>query len=431
MGLLRLTGHEEAMLDGAEGIARQRAMERLVRFGQAVEAERMVKIRSAHIFCDWKAPVSIGAWPIYEEFVGYEARLAVPTTVENAFITEDQVDRGGMPWDYKPALPSRDVWQKVEQVWRDLERMGAITLPTCVPYLHLSIPRIGETHAWIESNAACYANSMLGARVNRDPGNIAFYAAVTGVIPEYLMHLDERRRGQMIFEIDSDLVTELDDIADYVALGGAVGFKAMDKVPVIVGLRSMTNEQAKAFCACASPAMTYPMLHVVGITPEAPTLEAAFGGSLPGDVERVRIGPDDLRSVYRMPRPDDEGEIQGAVLGCPLLTIQEMKEIDGLLDGRRVKVPLWLYCDSIAWDAAKRLGLVDKIEATGARLVHSTCPGMALRDPTLIRGDVFATDSLKTVKLFSGMFLPRWWFGQRKDVVEAAISGRARCTRWG
>jgi predicted aconitase len=418
------------MLHGEHGVARQKAMERLVRFGQAVEAERMVSIRSAHIFCDWELPVSIGAWPIYEEFVGYGARLAVPTTVENAFITEDQVDREGMPWNYKPMFPPREVWQKVEPVWKNLEQMGATMLPNCVPYLHLSIPRIGEYHAWIESNAACYANSMLGARINRDPGNIAFYAAIAGVIPEYLMHLGECRRGQMIFEIDSDVAAELDDLADYAALAGAIGFKAMDRVPVIVGLKSMTTEQAKAFCACASPAMTYPMLHVVGITPEAPTLEAAFGGSLPEDAERVRVGRDDLRAIYEMLRQAGEGEIQGAVLGCPLLTLQELKQIDGLLNGREVKVPLWLYCDSMSLDAANRLGLVDKIEATGARLVHSSCPGMAPRNPELVKGDVFATDSLKTVRLFSGAFLPRWWFGQRKDVVEAAISGRVRCTRW-
>jgi predicted aconitase len=111
---------------------------------------------------------------------------------------------------------------------------------------------------------------------------MVLYAAITGVMPEYGVHLQENRTGQMIFDIDPDVVQDLEDVGDYVALGGAIGFRAGDRVPVVCGLERMTNAQAKAFCACVSPALTYPMIHIVGITPEARTIEDALGEKTPG-----------------------------------------------------------------------------------------------------------------------------------------------------
>ena len=145
-------------------------------------------------------------------------------------------------------------------------------------------------HVTSESNAAAYSNTMLGARVNRDPANMVLYAALTGVMPEYGMHLPENRKGQVLIEIKPEILPELQDIADYVALGGAIGARCIDRVPVVVGLDFMTNEQAKAFCACVSPVLIYPMIHIVGITPEARTVEEAFGGQVPDKVERIQIG---------------------------------------------------------------------------------------------------------------------------------------------
>ena len=428
---LELTPYEEEMLAGKHGKAKQVAMERLVKFGQGMGSTRMAGIRSAHVFSDWKTrDLAIGAWPIFEEFAKLDAKVVMPTTLESTFMADELVDDLGMPWHYKTRTSAREVYDAMKPVHDNLQSMGVHVIPTCIPYMHMSVARYGECHVTSESNHAAYTNTMLGARVNRDPANMVLYAAITGVMPEYGMHLTESRRGQMLFEVAPDVLPELQDVGDYVALGGAIGFRAVDRVPVVAGLDHMTNEQAKAFCACVSPALTYPMIHIVGITPEAQTVEDAFGGEIPADVERIQIGKADLHALYHSINQTENREIDVAVVGCPFLTLEEFVELADLLDGQKVKKRLWLYTDYIEYSAAKKAGLVEKVEKSGARVVHSCCPGMIDRDFETAESLVYATDSLKISTLGAGIGFPKHWLGTRRDVVNAAITGRFERSRW-
>ena len=428
---LELTPYEKEMLAGEHGKAKQVAMARLVKFGRGMGSTRMAGIRSAHVFSDWKTrDLAIGAWPIFEEFAKLDAKVVVPTTVESTFIADELVDDHQMPWHYKVRTPARKVYDAMKPVHDNLQSMGVHVIPTCIPYMHMSVARYGECHVTSESNHAAYTNTMLGARVNRDPANMALYGAITGVMPEYGMHLTENRRGQMLFEVAPDVLPELQDVGDYVALGGAIGFRAVDRVPVVAGLDHMTNEQAKAFCACVSPALTYPMIHIVGITPEAQTVEDAFGGEIPADVHRIQIGKADLRALFHGVNQTENREIDVAVVGCPFLTLEEFVELADLLDGQKVKKRLWLYTDYIEFSAAKKAGLVKAVEKSGARVVHSCCPGMIDRDFEVAESLVYATDSLKMATLGAGIGFPKHWLGTRRDVVNAAITGRFERSRW-
>jgi len=428
---LVLNVHETEMLNGKFGKAKQLAMERLVKFAQGLGSKKMVPVVSAHVFCDWKTTdLTSGAWPMYEEFAKMDARVAVPTTMESTFMADDMVDDEDMPWHFKVKTPAREVYEKTKFVNDKLQSMGIYVIPTCIPYMHLNTPRFGEFHATSESNHAAYSNIMVGARVNRDPANMAFYAAITGVMPEYGVHMAENRRGQMIFEIDKNLLPELKDTSDFVALGGAIGFRAVDRVPVVVGLDHLTNEQAKAFCACVSPALTYPMIHIVGITPEARTLEEAFGGSVPSSVPKIHIGITEVQQVYHQLRFTDNPNIDAAIIGCPFLSIQELDDLSDMLDGKKVMKMLWLHTDYVIYNAAKKAGILAKIERSGARVVHSVCPGMVDRDRTEASKLIIATDSLKIAMLMSGIGWPKYWFGVREDIVNSAITGNFRRTRW-
>ena len=234
----------------------------------------------------------------------------------------------------------------------------------------------------------------------------------------------------MIFEIDKNLLPELKDTSDFVALGGAIGFRAVDRVPVVVGLDHLTNEQAKAFCACVSPALTYPMIHIVGITSEARTLEEAFGGSVPSSVPKIHIGITEVQQVYHQLRFTDNPNIDAAIIGCPFLSIQELDDLSDMLDGKKVMKMLWLHTDYVIYNAAKKAGILAKIERSGARVVHSVCPGMVDRDRTEASKLIIATDSLKIAMLMSGIGWPKYWFGVREDIVNSAITGNFRRTRW-
>lgn len=428
---ISLTPYEQEMLAGKHGRPKQVAMERLVKFAEGMGSKRMVPICSAHLFDDHQSrDYTVGAWPAFEEFASMGAKVVVPTTVESTAMGDDLVDDKGMPWHYSVMAPAREVFKGMVPVHENLKNMGATVIPTCIPYAHLAPPKFGEYLVTSESNAAAYSNIMIGARVNRDPANMVLYAAITGVMPEYGVHLQENRIGQMIFDVDPAVVKELDDVGDYVALGGAIGFRAGDRVPVVCGLNRMTNAQAKAFCACVSPALTYPMIHIVGITPEARTIEEAFGGEIPKDVERVRITKSDLAAVYQNLRQTEKTSIDAAVIGCPFLMFEELADIAGMLDGQKVSAPLWLYTDYVNYSAAKKAGILEKIEASGARVVHSSCPGMVVRAPADAEKLVFATDSLKVAMLFAGIGWPKNWLGTRKDVIQAAITGTYVQNKW-
>jgi cis-L-3-hydroxyproline dehydratase len=421
---LVLTKNEQEMLDGKQGEAKRLAMERLVKFAHGMGAKRMVSICSAHVFSDLKTDgLTVGAWPIYEHFANLQAKVVVPTTAQSSFISEEAVNDNRMPWHYKEQTPPEEVYKLMKPVNDDLQSMGVMVIPTCIPYMHLNVPRFGEYLVTSESNHAANANIMSGARVNRDPANIVLYAAITGVMPEYGMYLKDNRRGQIIFEVDPSLAAELNDVGDFAALGGAIGFKAIDRVPVVTGIKSMTNAQSKAFCACVSPALMYPMMHVVGITPEARTLEEAFGGSVPDDVKRIRVTHDDVVAVFNNIKQTDNTTIDAAVIGCPFLTIEELSDILIMLKGRKVKRKLWLYTDFIIYNAAQKAGIIESLEKSGAVVVHSCCPGMVDRSTDVAEQLVFATDSLKVASLMSGSGWPCNWFGSREDVVEAAING--------
>lgn len=345
-------------------------------------------------------------------------------------MADELVDDEGMPWHYLVKTPARKVHEATKFVNDMLRRMGVHIIPTCIPYMHLSVPRFGEYHVTSESNAAAYSNTMLGARFNRDPANMVLYAALTGVMPEYGMHLPENRKGQVLVEIQPEILPELQDIADYVALGGAIGARCIDRVPVVVGLDFMTNEQAKAFCACVSPVLIYPMIHIVGITPEARTVQEAFGGQIPDKVEKIPIGIREVSELFNSIHQTDKTEIDAAIIGCPFLTFEELSQLANILDAKKISKPLWLHTDYVYYSAAKKDGIIKKIESSGARVVHSVCPGMVDRDRNAAPKLVFATDSLKVASLMAGIGWPKWWLGTRLDVVNAAVTGSFERTRW-
>lgn len=170
---MKLSRQEQYVLEGKHGKAKQKAMERLVEFGNAVEAEIMVPIVSAHIFppellsklFKEEAPEFVfGSGPIYEEMAALDARVSVLTTTEPGFMQIDKYSKAGYPWNYKDVNTPAEVRDGIIKGCKLLDKMGVINSFSCIPYLNFSIPKLGEYHAWCESNAACFANSIYGAK---------------------------------------------------------------------------------------------------------------------------------------------------------------------------------------------------------------------------------------------------------------------------
>jgi predicted aconitase len=189
-----------------------------------------------------------------------------------------------------PEMFDFDDWEelKVPEMYQERQRridavlrsLGVTLTYSCHHYLLGNVPRFGDHIAWASSGSQVYANSVIGARSNRDGDHVALAAAITGVIPEWGMHLTENRRGQVVVETER-LNLEGFTTADYQAIGWRVGKIVGDKIPVFVNLPADSAIQnIKGILYTLTVTGAVGLVHLVGITPEAPTLEAAFGGTV-------------------------------------------------------------------------------------------------------------------------------------------------------
>lgn len=349
-----LTGEEREMLDGKWGEGVATAMEVLVAIGEAFGAERMVEISRAHVALSNQ---EADLWFV-EKLVRGGARCRVSPTVNPAFNLEyfQQVTTID-PDDEEIVKRTREAYRAI----------GATLTYNCTPYLEKNIPRFGEITAYSESSATPYMNSVYGARSNRESAQSALCAAVTGRTPLYGCLLEENRRGQVWVKVEADI---RDDF-DYQLLGYCVPSKASPGVPVFTGLPANPSPEALMnLGAQLNTAGAVPLYHIVGVTPEAPTLEAAFGGREPE--RQVVITNKDLEETQKAISLEG-GRIDFALLGCPHLTITQVGEIARLLEGKDLAVELWICTSFLTKELARRMGFLDIIRRAGGHVVEDTC----------------------------------------------------------
>ena len=360
---MRLTDHETAMLAGAEGPARQRAMQQIVKVGRFFDAADTVAISQVHIMADPEALGPSGvAW--LEMLAGLpirERRVSVPTVT----------DPRGVDFQAYKRLGQTDAMADLERrASAAFEAMGVMMTNTCINYQSVIPPVKGEHVAFGDTGSSIYANSVLGARTNFEGGPSALAAALTGRTPRYGYHLDRHRHGTTLFEITD----RPRDLAEWGALGAIVG-RAMAsywEVPVLTGLSPpITSDEIKQFGAALASFGSTPLFHMVGVTPEAPSLAAVLDGPTPA---ARRLGAADIASLMASYRPKDD-KLDVVVFAAPQLSLFEMRTLASLLDGRRIdsKVAV-LACTSPDIKAqAERMGLVATIEASGAIVLSGVC----------------------------------------------------------
>ena len=214
------------------------------------------------------------------------------------------------------------------------QKMGTLPTWTCAPYQTEHAPKFGQQIAWGESNAIVFANSVLGARTERYPDLLDICAALTGRVPAVGLHLDENRGGQLVFDLASvpDSLAERDDF--YPVLGHLVGQVASDKVPVIVGLAASPNEnQLKALGAAAASSGSVGLFHIVGVTPEAPTLKDALRGK--ASEEHLDISVESLRRARKELTTATGETLELVVLGSPHFSLDEFRQLAPLLEDKK------------------------------------------------------------------------------------------------
>jgi predicted aconitase len=301
---------------------------------------------------------------------------------------------------------------------------------------------MGEYAASSESSAACYINTILGARTNRESPVNTVYCAYTGCLPKYGSHLDENRAAKCIVELDDEVRDNIKGMADWGALGACIAAKAENRIMAVLNLpKIMFPGATKNLISCASPGMNDPILHLMGVTPESPTLEAAFKGNMPKNPERYKVTMDDIIEMYRhlnnlapAPGPDGAKPVDIVIVGCPHATFDEVREIARLVKGRKVKegVQLWVQTDTPTYFMAQHYGDTKSIEDAGGKIYHQTCMAMTpfRHFPKNI---TIATSSFKYTKLCAGFGSEgtTWIYANPEALVNAAVNGTFKPTeRW-
>jgi predicted aconitase len=296
------------------------------------------------------------------------------------------------------------------------QRLGVRPTCTCTPYLVGHVPARGQHVAWAESSAVSYANSVLGARTNREGGPGALAAAIVGRTACYGLHLDEGRLPTAIVDVRCPVDSE----ADLGALGYLVGRRIRNGVPYYRGLDlGGLDAGFKTLGAAMAASGAVALYHVEGQTPEA-----RAGDLLAPGLETIVV--DDLAPGYAAldgPSP----EVDLVSLGCPHASLAEIEAVASYLDGRRLRAALWITTARATRQAAEQAGLVGRIEAAGGRVVADTCLVVA---PVADLGfRTLATNSAKMAfytPSHSGLAVR---FGALAQCLEAAVTGRWPATR--
>jgi len=379
----------------------RKAMEIVVALGRIYGARRLVRVGSVQVAGVSYRNLGEAGLEFLREWADQGARARVPTTLNPAGVDL----RAWRELGFSESFAGRQV--EVVEAYR---RLGARATCTCTPYLVGNRPQVGEHVAWAESSAVSYANSVLGARTNREGGPSALAAAITGRTAAYGLHLDENRRAGLRVLVRCPVRA----LSDFGALGYLVGKAARNRVPYFEGLEEACSAVAlKALGAAMAASGAVALYHVAGITPEADRADAL-------ELDHETLVVDDLRPAYAALNTGDRA-IDLIWFGCPHASLEEIAYVARLLAGRRVKAALWITTARDTRERAEAEGLVAAVEASGGRVVADMCVVVAPMQELGFR--TLATPSAKGATYVPSHAGLQVRYGTVEQCVEASVTG--------
>ncbi|TEU06850.1 DUF521 domain-containing protein, partial [Candidatus Bathyarchaeota archaeon] len=270
-------------------------------------------------------------------------------------------------------------------------------------------PTYGEHIAWSESSAVTFANSVIGAKTNREGGPSALAAAFVGKTPCYGLHLEENR----VPDVHVDVRVNLKKLSDWGALGYCIGEKVGNKIPYITGVKDADLDELKSFCASVVTYGSKPLFYMQGITPGSEKHQ------LPK--ERIIIEDRDIKKAYENIN-DDIDTIDFVCIGCPHCSIKEIAEVAKLLKNKRVSsnTEFWVATSRLMKQLADKRGYTEIIENAGGKFACDTCMAVA---PLKGRFKSVATTSAKGC-YYSRHNDMKTKLGSLEECIEAAVRGK-------
>lgn len=403
---MELTKEEQSMLDGEEGEGVQKAMEILLALGKIYDAGRFIPVKSAQVAGVSYKNLGDAGLEFLEDWANKGAKVRIPTTLNPAGIDIENWKRLGI---------SKEFAEKQIRVIEAYKRMGIQPSCTCTPYLAGNLPKQGEHVAWSESSAVSYANSVIGARTNREGGPSALAAAITGRTPAYGIHLDENRKPNLLVEVKCDL----NSISDFGALGYIIGKEKGNSIPYFKGIMEADSDSLKGLGAAMAASGAVALYYVEGITPEVKfnSLRSFSAAKLPIGTTPEIFTLETLQEGYEALN-SNATEIDLVAIGCPHASLNELKRISQLLDGKKIKSELWITTSRKVMAAAD----IKKIEASGAKVIADTC--MIVAPVEELGFKTMATNAGKAAFYAPSHCGMSTRFGNLKQCINAAITGK-------
>ena len=406
------------MLAGEEGPGVQKAMEIVTALGRIYGASDLVPVASVQIAGVSYKNLGEAGVEFLLDWADQGAQVRVPTMLNPMGMESDRWQAMGISADFaEPQL----------EAIRAFTRMGAIPTLTCTPYLLKYAPQRGEHLAWAESSAVIFANSVIGARTNREGGPSALAAAIVGKTARYGLHLNAERRATHLVEVRCPI----QNVADFGALGYLVGTaidagipyfsnlaEQLPPLPEDVTLGGDAGDRLKTMGAAMAAYGNIALYHIGDYTPEA--LDA--GDNLMPPPGSPCIVIDSLDEAYNfIDRHQDVRQIDLVTIGCPHASYNELQQIADYLAGRRLKARLWVTTARLTRERAEADGFVQLIEATGGQVVADTCTVVAPIQTLGIR--TMATNGAKTACYAPTHSQVAVRYGSLERCLEAAVSG--------
>lgn len=391
---MHLTKKEEKMLN-SDNNALRKAMELLVRLGDIYGAEEMVEIKSAQASGVSYKSIGDPGMKFLEGFAEEGAKVKVPTFSNPA---------GMDPVRWKEMGIDDEFAEKQERILDAMREMDIIISNTCTPYLSGNLPRRNEHIAWAESSAVSYANSVIGAKTNREGGPSALAAAITGRTPKYGLHLDQNRKPTHVINVE----TELESQADFGALGSWVGRKVKDGKPYFVGIDDAGADELKTLGAAMAASGAVALYFVENITVDQMDTHG---------LEEFNFTSVDMEEEYD--EISDTADPELVVFGCPHASISEIREVAEIVKDEELSVDLWILTNSAMKSWSDRMDYTEVIEDAGGKVLTDTCNVVCPLEE--LDYESTGTDSGKAANYLPGFCDQKVMFASKTDLLKKVI----------
>ena len=388
---MELTAEQQKMFDGESGQAQAQAMQILVALGKIYKAQNLIPVSSVQVSGVSYETIGDAGLEYLQDYARKNAKVKTLTFLNPAGMDVQQWEKMGVPKEFA---------HKQLAILYAFKQMGISMTCTCAPY-HIGIrPKVGEHIAWAESSAVAFSNSVLGARTNREGGPSALAAAITGLTPNYGLHLEENRFADLIIEVKANPKTT----ADFGAMGSYLGKKIKSKIPAFKNIKYAPEIRLKTLGASMAATGSTALFYIENITPEFKVSDSA---------EKITFTQAELDSHKKELNSNQKPGL--VTIGCPHASIDEIKDVVNLVKGKKLAHNLWVCTARKTKELADELGYTKTIEEAGGNIVADTC--MVVSPLNQMGYKCTACNSGKAAKYLSSLQKQNVVFGDISDII--------------